>query len=89
MADGAIYCEVSPEVSNVIDFIGNIPRVARRSMVGEAILSNGGVVVLGGLTTDTDRRNTNGLAGLDVFNTRKRDEARSRLFVFVTVHQVN
>jgi hypothetical protein len=82
-AGGGVRVRVEPEISNVTGFVGNYPILSSRRMSSEVVMVNGGSVILGGLVNDSDKRTEKGLANLDLFRRRERQEDRRRLYIIL------
>ncbi len=88
MRDNRVRVDLEPEISTVRSFVDGVPQVATRRFTSAVYLGEGGVVVLGGLTIETDRHGRDRLPFSDRATGWDRTADRSRLFLFIRLKEV-
>jgi len=83
--NGDVLLTVAPEISSVSRFIGEAPVISRRRLTSSVRMSSGGIVVLGGLSDQSETWATGGIPGWNVGNRETTRKERRRLFLFMRV----
>ncbi|MDE2571315.1 MAG: type II secretion system protein GspD [bacterium] len=94
-AEGRVTTQVFSEVSSIIDYIGNAPRIAVRQALTSGIVSDGESLLVGGLmqqTEITSLRKVPGLGDVPLIGGLFRDSSASsqttNLYLVITPHVV-
>jgi type II secretory pathway component GspD/PulD (secretin) len=89
--DGLVRLAVTPEVSNIRDFIQGVPVVDRRTLTTEVFVRDGGTLFLGGLLQETEREEVNRVPILGsipllgaLFRSTERVRVKANLLVLLT-----
>ena len=82
---GLVHVHYRPELSAITGFRGDLPEVSRRRLEGSAYCRPGDAIVVGGLSSWSDRRERTGLPGTARFapigGRKVIDQGQSRLFI--------
>lgn len=85
---GLVQLDLTPEVSNVRNFVDGVPQISTRRFTSTVYAGDGAVVVLGGLTANTDRDSLDRVPYTGRVTGRDRTADRSRLFIFIRINEV-
>ena len=92
-SDGRVTTQVFSEVSTIIDYVQNTPRIAVRQALTSGIVSDGESLVVGGLLQQTELRQLRKIPGLgDIpliggfFRSRTTSMQDTNLYVVITPH---
>ena len=95
-ADGHVTSQIFCEVSSIIDYVGNTPRIAVRQELTSAVLDDTESLIVGGLLQDTEIRNMRkipSLGNLPLIGQFFRNSTSSRqstnLYIVITPHILN
>jgi general secretion pathway protein D len=95
-ADGRVTTQIFCEVSSIIDFVQNTPRIAVRQELTSAIVNDSESLIVGGLLQETEIKNLRKVPGLgnlplvggffrDIDNTSQ----NTNLYIVITPHILN
>jgi type II secretory pathway component GspD/PulD (secretin) len=83
VGENMVRLQIEPEVSEITRFVEDSPVVSRRRLSSTAILSDGGICVLGGLESLDWRNRRKNIPKTDIQVFENDTDNRRRLFVFV------
>ena len=85
---GRVQLQLDPEVSQVTRFVEQYPVISRRRFTSSCVLEPGGMIVLGGLSGQTETHNRAGLPVANLGDRREKTDDRRRLFVVVKIEEL-
>jgi len=94
--DGRITADLFCEVSSIIDYVGNAPRIAVRQELTSSIVSDGESLVVGGLLQQNEISSLRKIPGIgaipiigSLFNNSAKENQTTNLYVVITPHLVS
>jgi general secretion pathway protein D len=92
-ADGSVTVDVFSEVSSIIDYIGNTPRIAVRQELTTASATDGQSILMGGLVQDQEIKQLSKIPGLgdlpiigSLFQQTTTSSQKTNLYLVITPH---
>lgn len=92
-ADGNVTVDVFSEVSSIIDYVGNTPRIAVRQELTTASASDGQSILMGGLVQDQEIKQLSKIPGLGdlpiigpLFQQTTMSDQKTNLYLVITPH---
>ncbi len=94
-ADGRVTTQVFSEVSSIIDYVGNAPRIAVRQALTSGIVGDGESLLVGGLLQKTEITSLSKVPGLGdlpliggLFRNKSTSSQTTNLYLIITPHVI-